>query len=144
MANWNERFVVLAQHVATWSKDSTKVGAIIADEDNRVVSMGYNGLPSGCNDSTPERLERPMKYMYFEHAERNAIFNAARTGSKTLGCTMYMDWFPCADCARGIIQSGLKRLVCSRPNFNDERWGESFKASYEMMDEANVEIVFHS
>jgi dCMP deaminase len=145
MANWNLRFVELAKHVASWSKDeSVKVGVIIADEDNRVVSIGYNGFPSGCDDSKTERYQRPMKYLYTEHGERNAIYNAARTGAKTFGCTMYLDWFPCADCARGVIQSGLKRLVCGKPNFEDERWGDSFKAAFEMLEEAKVEIVFHS
>lgn len=143
MANWNKRFIELTKHIATWSKDkSIGTCAIIADKSNRIISLGYNGFPSGCNDEIQERYERPAKYLYTEHAERNAIYNAARTGARTEGCTMYLMWFPCADCARGIIQSGIDTLVCHKPDLDTPKWGEHFKASLEMFEEAGIKLEY--
>ncbi len=141
MANWNKRFIDVARLAASWSKDrNRKVGAVIVDENNRIVSTGYNGFPSGINDDIDARHERPAKYLFTEHAERNALYSAVNHGIKTKGCTMILEWYPCADCARGIIQSGLKKVVCSPPDFTDDRWGSSFKASEEMFKEAGVII----
>jgi dCMP deaminase len=142
MANWTKRFMELTKHIAGWSKDkSIGTCAVIVDDDNRVVSIGYNGFPSGCNDEIQSRYERPEKYLYTEHAERNAVFNAARLGVSTKGCTMYLMWFPCADCARSIIQAGIKKLVCNKPDLNSH-WGDHFKAAIEMLDEAKVEVIY--
>ncbi len=114
---WDLRWIQKAHEFADWSKDkSTKVGAVIVNQDNRLVSQGYNGFPGGVNDSIPYRYERPQKYMYTEHAERNAIYNAARMGTSTKDCTLYTQLFPCVDCARGIIQSGIIRLVTVEPD----------------------------
>ena len=143
MTNWNKRFMELATFVSKWSKDkSTGTGAIICDDDKRIISIGYNGFPSGCNDEIESRHERPAKYQYTEHAERNSIYNAARIGAKTKDATIYVMWFPCTDCARAIIQSGIKKLVCKRPDFYDERWGQSFIAANEMLIECKIEIEF--
>jgi len=143
MADWNKRFLDLTKLIASWSKDkSVGVGAVIADKDNRIISVGYNGFPSGCNDDIPERHERPAKYLYTEHAERNAIYNASKIGSKTEGCTMYLMWFPCADCARGIIQSGIDTLVCHKPDLDTPKWGEHFKAALEMFEEAGIKLEY--
>jgi len=142
MADWNKRFFYLSEHISTWSKDrSTKVGAVIA-KDNRIITTGYNGFPQGSKDDLDYRHERPLKYKWTEHAERNAIFIAARKGDSTLGATMYLQWYPCVDCARAIIQSGIVRVVCTKPNFDDERWGEDFKISDEMFKECNIEMVY--
>lgn len=143
MADWNNRFVELSNHIASCSKDkSVKVGAIIADTSNRIVSAGYNGLPSGWDDNILERHDRPLKYLYTEHAERIAIYNATRKGVSTLGCIMYLNWFPCADCVRGIIQSGISKIVCSKPDLSDPRWGISFSAALEMLNECGIEIIY--
>jgi dCMP deaminase len=143
--DWDQRFIDLAEYIGNWSKDrSTKVGAVIVDEDKRVVSLGYNGMPVGFNDNIDSRHERPQKYAYFEHAERNSIYTAARNGSHVKGCTMYLKWFPCVDCARAIIQSGIKRVVCTKPDFEDKRWGDSFKLSYELLSECGVELTYKS
>jgi dCMP deaminase len=143
MGNWNEKFLELTKHIASWSKDkNTKVGAIIADNENRVLSIGYNGFPSGCNDYIDERYERPAKYLFTEHAERNAIYSAAKNGVRLKDSVMYLMWFPCADCSRAIIQSGIKRLVCSKPDLDTPKWGEHFKAGLEMLSEANIEIEY--
>ena len=143
MRNWNKTFIKLARHIASWSKD-TSVGtcAIIADDTNRIVSVGYNGFPTGANDDLPERYERPQKYLYTEHAERNAIYNAARIGVSTKDCIMYLMWFPCADCARAIIQSGIKKLVCYKPDIDDKIWGEHFKVALILFKECNVVIEY--
>lgn len=144
MADWNKRFIDVAKLAASWSKDrNRKVGAVIVDATNRIVSTGYNGFPSGINDDVDARHERPAKYLFTEHAERNAIYSAVNHGSTTKGCTIILEWFPCADCARGIIQSGLKKVVCSPPDFTDDRWGESFKASDEMFKEAGIIVEYY-
>ena len=135
----------LAAHVAGWSKDtSTKVGAVIVDSRNVLISMGWNGFPRGVNDNVAERHERPLKYSYTEHAERNAIFNAAAVGSKLQGSSMYLPWFPCSDCARAIIQSGIAKIYCYKPSGQerDKRWSDEFDVAFRMLREAGVEIYY--
>jgi dCMP deaminase len=141
MGNWDNKFIELSNLVASWSKDTnTKVGAVIVDEDNIVLSMGYNGFPRGCDDSIECRYEKPHKYLYTEHAERNALYHAARHGVSLKGCSIYVTMFCCSDCARGIIQSGIKRVVAPTPDVDHEKWGEHFKAAIRMLEEAKVEI----
>jgi len=118
------------------------VGAIVTSSDNVLVSTGWNDFPRGVNDDLPERRERPLKYFWTEHAERNAIYNAGRSGVSLVGCWMYIRWFPCCDCARAIIQSGIIRVYCSEPDWGTPKWGEQFGESLQMMIEASVEIVF--
>ena len=143
--NWNEYFLKMADLVAEKSKDrSTKVGAVIVGPDNEVRSTGYNGFPRGVNDDVDERHERPAKYLWTEHGERNAIFNAARNGVHTLGCTMYLNcWYPCADCARAVIQAGIVCVVVSRAreNKHDSKWNETCAVGVQMLEEAGVECV---
>lgn len=140
---WDIRFREMAQLVSTWSKDTnTKVGAVIVDKDNIVLSQGYNGFPIGCDDSVKARYERPQKYMYTEHAERNAIYFAARNGVMIKGSRMYLTWYPCCDCCKAIIQSGISKIMCYEPDWNDDSWGESFRYTKEMLAEANIEVVF--
>jgi len=142
---WTQKFVDLATHLTSWSKDkSTKTSAIIVSDNNSILSIGYNGFPRGVDDSIADRYERPKKYLYTEHAERNAIYNAAAHGISTKGTTMYTCWFPCADCSRGISQAGIKKLVCDRLTEEDMngRWGDSFRASLEILRESGVEIEY--
>lgn len=142
---WDRRFLELAKHISTWSKDrSTKVGAIIVDDDRRIISLGYNGIPMGLDDEVDHRHQRPEKYLYFEHAERNAIYTAARNGISLKGTTIYLCWFPCEACTRAIIQSGIKAIVCTSPETDHERWGDKFKASLEMLDESGLEVRYLS
>lgn len=141
MATWDDYFMGLASHVATRSKDrSTKVGCVIVGPDNEICSTGYNGFPRGINDEVPERHERPAKYKWTEHAERNAIYNAARMGTALKGCRIYLPWFPCMDCARAITQSGIVELVCHAPDMNDERWGHDFSTATVLFEEAGVAV----
>lgn len=142
MSNWDNKFIDLANFVKTWSKDkSTQTSAVIIDpESNSILSIGYNGFPRGVNDQVEERYDRPLKYKYTEHAERNAIYNAARNGIKLKGSVMYLQWYPCCDCARAIIQSGISTLFCGKPNFDDERWGEDFKITEVLLREGGIQV----
>ena len=139
---WDEYFLQMANLVSTRSKDeSTRVGCVIVGPGMEVRSTGYNGFPRGINDEAPERHERPEKYLWTEHAERNAIYNAARMGTPLLDCTMYLPWFPCMDCARAIIQSGIETLVCEpegRPHRH--KYAEEMKKARVMLLEAGVTV----
>jgi dCMP deaminase len=140
MADWDLRFMELAKHIATWSKDkSRQTGCVIVGPAREIRSMGYNGFPRGVFDENTLRHERPEKYLWTEHAERNAIYNAARIGVSVEGCTAYIPWYPCMDCARAIIQSGIATLVAYRPEFDDPKWGHEFKKVFVMLEEAKVE-----
>lgn len=138
LKKWDERFLNLATHVSTWSKDpSTKVGAVIVAPDRRVMSVGYNGFPRGVAD-TNERLEdRETKYKYVAHAERNALDN---TDQSIRGCTMYVTLQPCPECVKSIIQRGITKVVFK---FNPERENLSqfMQYSTSMLEEAGVEVV---
>ena len=143
---WVEYFRNLAHQVKLKSKDErTQIGAVIVGKDKEIVSTGYNSFPRGLNDSIKERQERPEKYYWFEHAERNAIYNAARIGVSTKGTTMYLSCgIPCADCARGIINAGITRIFCERTDSTKgEHWEESQERSWDMFIEADVKICFY-
>ena len=143
---WDEYFINIAHQVKLKSKDErTQIGVVMVGKDNEIVSTGYNSFPRGLNDNLSERQERPEKYFWFEHAERNAIYNAARIGASTLGTTMYMTCdISCADCARAIINSGVSKVVFSRTTKQwPEIWLESWKRSLQMFQEAGVEIEYY-
>lgn len=140
---WNLRFMDLAKLVAGWSKDeSTKVGCVIIGHDKEVRSMGYNGFPRGVDDTIAERKIRPTKYDFTEHAERNAIYNAGLYGAQIKNCILYVTMPPCVDCARGIIQSGIREVIyMDMPNDKKQNipgWRDKLKASFQMFDEAGV------
>lgn len=142
--NWDKRWMQLTELIASWSKDrSTGVGAVIVDERNTVVALGWNGFPRGINDDVDERHERPAKYSWTSHAEENAICNASSKGGRgTVGCRMYVNWYPCCPCARMIIQSGIVELIGHEPNWNHHKYGEDFRIVREMLDEAEVKVRF--
>jgi dCMP deaminase len=113
---WDVKFIQMAMNVASWSKDpSTKVGCVLVEPvSHAVLAMGYNGIPRGVDDDVPERWQvRPEKYRWVEHAERNAIYNAARMGVKTEGAIAYLNFqpFPCEDCSRALAQAGVATIV---------------------------------
>jgi dCMP deaminase len=146
--NWEEYFRRIAHQVRLKSKDiHTQIGAVIVGTDNEIVSTGYNSFPRGINDEVTSRQERPEKYYWFEHAERNAIYNAARIGVSTKGCTMYLTCgIPCADCARGIINAGITTIICEPyPTFgaSSTLWEEHAKRSLIMFEESGVEITYY-
>ena len=135
--DWNKWFIGLAQYISTASKDpSTKVGAVIVDEDRRVVSLGYNGLPRGVIDSEERLNNRDLKYKMIVHAERNALL-FARGSIK--GCTIYTyPMMPCAVCASMIIQSGIKKVVA--PKSDNPRWIADMEMSMQLFSEAGVAV----
>ena len=136
MSKWSERFMALAEHVATWSKDpSTQVGCVIVDKLNRVVSLGFNGFPRGVKDDALRYADRDTKLLFVAHAERNALDNAPLSVE---GCTLYSPLLPCNECAKSIIQKGIKKVVSyhppeGKPHFN---WDITRK----MFQEAGVQL----
>lgn len=111
--SWDEYFMGLAKISAKRSKDpNTQVGACIVNEDKKVVGLGYNGMPYGCNDEEyPWEREGGVldtKYAYVVHAELNAILNSI---TNLKGCTIYVSLFPCNECAKAIVQSGIRKVV---------------------------------
>lgn len=144
---WDRRFLDLAAHVAQWSKDpSTKCGCVIADSENRVVGVGYNGFPRGVRDDVLRYEERAVKYKLIVHSEANAILNAAVKLRESF--TLYCTKFPCSECAKLIIQSGLGGVVCpprgdakaADPNSSVGRWAEDAQYAHQMMSEAGLMI----
>ena len=136
---WDEDFINLAIHWAEIkSKDpSTKVGAVIANDRKQIISMGYNGLPRGVNDYPSRYEDRQLKYKLVVHAEANAILNAT---SSCEGSTMYVTMFPCNECAKLIIQAGIKRVVAPEPNMSRE--ASNYHESKVMFNEAGIEITY--
>lgn len=140
MLNWNEYFMHLAEQIALKSKDEkTQLGAVIVGPDHEIRATGYNSFPRGINDNVSERQVRPEKYKWFEHSERNAIYNAARHGASLNGCILYCAWLPCTDCARAIIQVGITKIVV-RSFEIPPRWVGDMTTSITMLKEAKVEI----
>lgn len=138
---WDERYLLLAEHVGGWSKDpSTKVGAVVIGEHGQVLSQGYNGFPRGIED-TEERLhKRELKYELTVHAEMNAIFNATLTGVSLKGGRLFIHGLPpCHKCAPGIIQSGIAEVVYVKRRYA-ERWKDSCEMAKSMLLEANVRV----
>lgn len=138
--SWDEYFMGIAILSSLRSKDpNTKVGACIVDKDHKVVSIGYNGMPTGVDESQiswnkGEGLD--SKYLYVCHAEFNAILNT-RNGSALNGCTIYVTLFPCNECAKAIIQTGIKELV-----YNENKYENTVEtqASLKMLKLAGIKI----
>jgi len=144
MTDWDRRFIELARFVGTWSKDrSTQVGCVIVGPSHEIRAVGYNGFPRGVNDDAEHRHDRPLKYRWTEHAERNAIYNAALSGVSLKGCRMYLPWFPCMDCARAIVQVGIAELIALKPDLADGKWGDDFKEALELFSEAAIRVSFY-
>ena len=140
MTKWDRRFMRMAQLVSTFSKDpSTGVGCIIADQRQRIVSTGFNGLPRSVDD-TPERLNnRELKLALTLHAEQKAVLFAERD---IHGMTCYT-WPlpPCSRCAALLIQAGIARVVAPSPSSQlAERWGESLELAIMALREAKVTV----
>lgn len=140
---WDEYFMSLVYLVAMKSKDqSSNLGAVVVGPDNEIRSTGYNSFPRGMNDNNQERQERPYKYYFFEHAERNAIYNAVRFGTPLKNCILYTQGIPCCDCARGIIQAGIKEVVYHELWEKDtaDIWKKHAEMSLEMFNECRVNV----
>ncbi|MDQ1265742.1 MAG: dCMP deaminase [Bacteroidota bacterium] len=148
--DWDQLYITMCYLVGMRSRDGhTHVGSVIADADNVLVSTGYNSLPRSIEiDPQEKRLSRDggEKYYWMEHAERNAIYNAARRGTMLKGCRIYIPWPPCADCARGIIQTGISEVIIHKngQEFYDSntngQWVESHRRTMEMLSEAGIKV----
>ena len=143
--NWDQYFISICETVKEKSKDdSTQIGVVIAGEDKQIITTGYNSFPRGIDDSVVERQERPEKYMWFSHAETNAIINAALNGTSTKNSVMYMSCgIPCPDCARNIINAGVSEIVCKKTQEvmnNPQKWEELSKRSMQMFKESGVKV----
>ncbi|SHO53182.1 deoxycytidylate deaminase [Desulfopila aestuarii] len=136
--NWDEYFMAVALLSAQRSKDpSTQVGACVANAQNKIVGVGYNGFPRGCSDD-----ELPWdrsggfldtKYPYVCHAELNAVLNAISTNLQ--GCRIYVGLFPCNECTKVIIQSGIREIIYLSDKYRDT---DQVRASKIMLDKANI------
>jgi dCMP deaminase len=142
-SKWDRRLLGLAKHVAGWSKDpSTKVGAILVDEQNIVVGMGYNGFARGVEDSEARLNDRPTKYKHVVHAEVNAILCA---GHRARGASLYV-WpafgVPniCHDCAKFAIQAGVAEVVGPEVDEVYASWADSLDCARQMLVEAGVQF----
>lgn len=137
--DWDEYFMGVAILSAKRSKDpGTQVGACIVTPDKRIVGVGYNGLPAGCSDDEfPWEREGDFlnsKYAYVCHAELNAILNSTKS---LKGCTIYVDLFPCNECAKSIIQSGISEIVYLSDKYDNT---DSNIASKKLLNSANVKL----
>lgn len=143
--DWKHLLAVCCEHARMKSPDpSTQNGAILLDSWRPLnYTLAVNEFPRGV-EYREERWERPAKYGFIEHAERNAIYAAARIGIQTDGLTLVCPWAACDDCGRAIIQAGISRLVTLRPKTSDtnERWDSSIARAMTMLEEAGVEVLF--
>jgi len=135
------KYLQIAQAIAQLSKDTTKVGAVIIGKNGEGGPWGYNGAPRKCNADEDERKERPEKYFWFEHAERNAIYAAAKAGFSTDGTTLVVTHPPCMDCARAIVQAGIVRVIAANAEAEfTARWLESTVRTKRLFDECGIEF----
>jgi len=140
---WYIRYLKLAKEVATWSKDpSTQVGAVVVGSKGQILSQGYNGFPRGISDSNKRLNDRDVKLSFIVHAEMNAIYNATYSGVSLDGSTIFIHGLPaCSECAKGIIQVGIKRVVVSKQCIEARpHWNDSWNKSKSMFAEAGVAI----
>ena len=147
--DWNEYFMSLAHLSAKRSKDpNTQVGACVVNKDKKVVGLGYNGMPYGCNDNEypwgREGSYSETKYPYVVHAELNAILNSE---SSLKNCSIYVSLFPCNECSKAIIQSGIRKVYYESDKYAEtdsvvasKRMLESAGVEYERMDSLEVDV----
>ena len=138
---WDRRFLELAEHISTWSKDpSTKVGCVVVGEDREIRSTGFNGFPRGIEDDAERLADREQKYPLICHAEENAIMHAARTGVSLKGNIAYVTWPPCTRCTRSLIQAGISEVVYPTGIEIPERWEDDLGIAMGMMEEAGITV----
>jgi dCMP deaminase len=139
-----EKLIPTAHSIAQLSKDpSTKVGAIVFDNDSNILSTGFNGFPRGVNDSIERYLDRPTKYQLVCHAEANAVAQAARVGARLLDSNMIVTaMYPCSNCAKLIIQAGIRRVFVPRQTDTEasKRWSGEIEITQTLFKEAGIII----
>ena len=142
-SKWDKRFMRVAQEISSWSKDPSKqIGAVAVNSDRRILATGYNGFPKGIEDIPARYEDRSIKYDLVVHAEMNCIYNATFSGISLKDATMYVWGLPvCHDCAKGIIQVGINRIVIGMMD-SPQKWLDSFEKSRRMFDESDVVVDF--
>jgi dCMP deaminase len=140
---WDNRYLSLAEAVSSWSKDpSRKIGAVAVGAKGQVLAQGYNGFPRGIEDTDDRYLIRERKYELVVHAEMNVIYNATYNGVSLDGATLYVTGLPvCSECAKGIIQVGIKRVVMRKMEI-PPTWEASWRKTKEMFDETGIQFEF--
>lgn len=137
--DWDETFMLMSKLIAQRSKDpNTQTGACIVDDNNVIVGLGYNGFPRGCNDDKLPWCRKgdllEAKYAFVVHAEANAIMNA---NVSVKNCRLYCYLFPCNECAKNIIQKGIKEVIYESDKYKDV---DIFKASRKMLKMTGVKL----
>ena len=140
MNKWTRRYLDVAKSVSTWSKDPSKqIGAVAVGDKGQILSKGYNGFPRGVKDTDNRYNVREEKYKYVVHGEMNCIYNACNSGVSLNGATLYVTGLPvCSECAKGIIQVGITKVVMEYPKDIPDNWKESMILTEQMFDEAGV------
>jgi dCMP deaminase len=145
MNKWTRRYLDIAKEVSTWSKDPSKqIGAVAVGDKGQILSQGYNGFPRGVKDTNERYDDREEKYKYVVHGEMNCIYNACNSGVSLNGATLYVTGLPvCSECAKGIIQVGIKKVVMEYPKDIPPIWEKSVQLTKQMFLEANVLCMCH-
>jgi dCMP deaminase len=145
MNKWTRRYLDIAKEVSTWSKDPSKqIGAVAVGDKGQILSQGYNGFPRGVKDTNERYNDREEKYKYVVHGEMNCIYNACNSGVSLNGATLYVTGLPvCSECAKGIIQVGIKKVVMEYPKDIPPVWEKSVQLTKQMFLEANVLCMCH-
>lgn len=145
LPNWDQYFLNMIPGIKARSRDlHTKVGCLIVNQFNNIISTGYNSLAAGIDDMVPERYERPEKYLWMVHAEENAICAAAKAGIALYGSKIYQGGIPCINCARMIVQAGIKEIVYDAKEqalWNSPKYDKAMEAkTMQLLYEAQVNV----
>lgn len=142
--SWWDYFLTMLDPIRARSEDpSTQVAALLTGQANQILTTGYNGLPRGVEHLAQRLNQRPMKYDWIEHAERNAIFNAARHGVALDFSTLVTDGIPCVNCGRAAIQVGVDTIVVAKEIFNTNiMWIKEASITLQMCKEAHIPVWF--
>ena len=140
MTDWDHKFIRLAREVSTWSKDpSRQIGAVAVGSKRQILAQGYNGFPRGILDTSERYSDRPTKYQFIVHAELNCICNASLTGTSLDGADLYVWGLPvCSECAKSIIQVGIRRVFWSTDQVIPDNWAASMELTLNMFKECGI------
>lgn len=139
---WTTRYLSLAREVSQWSKDpSRKIGAVAIGSSGQVLSQGYNGFPRGIRDSDERYNNREIKYKFVVHAEMNCIYNATMNGVSLAGSKLYVWGLPiCGECAKGVLQVGIKEVYWTTDQEIPPIWAESLTWTEFLLNEAGIQL----
>jgi dCMP deaminase len=143
MTSTHKEWVDMAHDLGSKSKDKTHIGCVMVSDDGDVLSTGWNHIPDSVDDTDP-RYTRPAKFHWVEHAERVAIYNAAKDGIALDGATAYINYSPesiCTRCIRALVQSGIVRFVGPNRDLNSNNRKNHHVVNQKMIQEANIEII---